>query len=115
MSNGKIAVDLDGTLAYHGEWKGASYIGDPIPLMQAKVLSWLEMGVNVVIFTARVSSNNPDKDIARIAIKAWCIKHLKRELPITAEKTMDMIAFYDDRARQVVPNKGLVVGEDIKI
>lgn len=46
-------MDLDGTLAeYHG-WNGG--IGKPIPGMVRRVKAWLAEGLEVRIFTARVS------------------------------------------------------------
>ena len=49
-----IGVDLDGTLAYHDTWKGHEHIGEPIPAMLQRVKDWLDRGLTVKIFTARV-------------------------------------------------------------
>lgn len=46
---------------------------------------------------------------AAAAIRAWCIEHIGQALPITNVKDFSMMALYDDRAVQVVPNTGLLV------
>jgi hypothetical protein len=106
-----IGCDLDGTLAEYTEWKGASHIGAPIPVMVERVKMWLSQGIDVRIFTARVSSNNPEREESEKAIKAWCFKHLGIFLPITAEKDYFMKELWDDRCVQVIPNKGIAVQE----
>lgn len=40
-AGGWIGVDLDGTLAEYGGWKGADHIGAPVPAMLARVRAWL--------------------------------------------------------------------------
>lgn len=45
---------MDGTLAVYDEWRGAHHIGEPIPLMVARVKDWLAAGKVVKIFTARM-------------------------------------------------------------
>lgn len=47
-----IGVDLDGTLAQYGGWKGPDTIGDPVPTMKERVMKWLNEGAEVRIFTA---------------------------------------------------------------
>ncbi len=111
MSNGWIGVDLDGTLAeYHyGDLyrNGNTYIGPPVPLMLARVVQWLSEGVEVRIFTARVSEEHPgDLKKIREAIEAWCVEHIGVKLPITNVKDYSMIQLWDDRSVQVEPNKG---------
>ena len=100
-----VGVDLDGTLAiYPSRFDG---IGPPIIPMQTRVLRWLVKGVDVRIFTARANkakNNNYDYDMAEI--KAWCVKHLGQELPVTCEKDFMMVQLWDDRAIQVIPNTG---------
>lgn len=43
------------------------------------------------------------------AIQNWTEKHLGTRLDVTNVKTMDMECLYDDRARQVLPNEGIIV------
>ncbi len=105
-----IGVDLDCTLAHHGEWAGPTVIGKPIPAMVWRVRKMLEEGKDVRIFTARVSSMTEQeaKDIPAIrqAIEQWCIEHIGVALPITCEKDYRMVQLWDDRAVQMIPNTG---------
>lgn len=108
--NGWIGVDLDGTLAEYDHWRGADHIGAPIPAMVDRVRQWLEAGVDVRIFTARVCERPGlplDHIIAANHIKRWCLEHLGRELPVTNVKDYAMVELWDDRAVQVEPNTGL--------
>lgn len=97
-------MDLDGTLAeYHG-WKGITHIGKPIPKMLERVKQWLKEGRDVRIFTARVGG--AEREEALPIIENWCSWHLGQALPVTNKKDMQMIALWDDRCVQVVPNTG---------
>jgi hypothetical protein len=115
--NGYIASDLDGTLAIH-YWPEQGYynplkIGDPIPLMVNRVKQWLAEGIDVRIFTARITGHTPEfTQLIVKAIEDWCLVHLGKILPITATKDQYMVLLYDDRARQVEHNIGRVIGED---
>lgn len=103
---GWVGVDLDGTLAFYDSWRGEDHIGQPIPLMQARVREWLDAGLNVRIVTARVA-NGPHQVAL---IKGWCLVHLGRELEVTNVKDFGMVALYDDRAVAIEPNTGIVQG-----
>ncbi|MGL5936174.1 MAG: hypothetical protein ACRCZI_11210 [Cetobacterium sp.] len=114
MADGWIGVDLDGTLARYDGWRGAEHIGEPVEPMVRQVGVWLADGVQVKIFTARVSSDGSaardlDAAKARIAISAWCEKHLGVALPITNIKDYAMIELWDDRAIQVQKNTGRLI------
>ncbi len=98
-----IGVDLDGTLAeYHG-WKGVEHIGEPVGKMLERVLDWLDKGIDVRIFTARVHDGK--LETLRV-IQHWCLKHVGVVLPVTNCKDFGMIELWDDRAVQVIPNTG---------
>lgn len=100
-----IAVDLDGTLAeYHG-WKGVEHIGKPVPAMVEKVKQAVSEGKEVWIYTARVS-DPAESDLAAMAIRKWCDHHNIPIVDITATKHKFFKEFWDDRAVQVLPNKG---------
>jgi hypothetical protein len=110
---GRIAVDLDRTLAY--QEPGAPYdhqaIGDPVPEMARRVAAWLEEGMPVVIFTARLwTDGTPERSLqaaqALLAIQRWTLKHFGVVLPVTCVKDPGMLEIWDDRAVQVVPNTG---------
>lgn len=105
-----IGVDIDKTLAHFTKFKGATNIGKPIPEMVAKVKQWLKEGEDVRIFTARIA--NDPTGAARKAIEQWCEKNIGMKLPITNVKDDKMRLLFDDRARQVEPNTGKVVGDD---
>lgn len=102
---GWIGVDFDGTLCRDdmGTWPEP---GEPVPVMLERVRRWLEQGQEVRIVTARASSSNGLRAFHVRTIKEWCVKHLGRELDVTAEKDFGMIELWDDRAVQVVKNDG---------
>lgn len=110
MTTGWIGVDLDGTLAHYESW-GDGSIGEPVPTMLVRVISWLAEGKEVRIFTARVwtdgsPTRNIEAEIARRMIEMWCNVHIGGVLPITCCKDMNMIELWDDRAIQVEKNTG---------
>jgi hypothetical protein len=78
--------------------------------MRDRVRQWLADGHEVRIFTARVSSSHPETSGMRQEIEDWCQQHLGQKLEVTAEKKSDIDEIYDDRARQVIPNHGAVLG-----
>lgn len=130
--SGWIGVDFDGTLAEYGTWVGPDHVGRPIAPMVERVKLWLSQGHEVRIFTARVwplvtviapehAHGSPHED-ARVetaltavrAIQAWCREHLGTVLPITCVKDYGMVELYDDRAVQVRPNTGEIVGHSTR-
>ena len=106
MNYGWIGVDLDGTLAFHGEWLGCTHIGEPIPLMLKRVKLWLSQGIVVKIVTARAASTSSGREDARVAIKKWCMEHIGVELEVTSEKDYRMLELWDDRSVPVEFNTG---------
>lgn len=109
MAEPWVGVDLDGTLAEHGEWKGAEHIGRPIPAMIETVKRLLMTGHNVKIFTARAHSGA----IAINAIHDFLFRNGIPKLEVTATKDYDMLFCFDDRAIQVVPNKGILLRDEL--
>lgn len=103
---GWIGVDLDGTLALYDYWRGPAHIGEPIERMMQRVRKWLAEGREVKIFTARVSGDRPEVEIARRAIQRWLAIHRLPELEITHCKDYQMVELWDDRAVGVIPNTG---------
>lgn len=108
---GCVAFDLDGTMAQYDGWKGEDHIGAPVEAMIKRVKQYLERGTKVVIFTARAADKEPDHPAIKL-IEEWSVNAVGQVLPITNEKTPDIVRIYDDRARQVIENKGTVVGEE---
>jgi len=105
---GWIGVDLDGTLAKYDDWIGVDHIGEPVPLMLARVREWLAKGADVRIFTARVGAlgDRMEEERAVMAIREWCTKYIGKPLPITCQKDYAMVELWDDRCIQVIPNTG---------
>lgn len=99
--SGWIGVDLDGTLAEYGGWKGPDHIGEPIGPMLDRVKAWLTAGVEVRIFTARACVPDHVAPVER-----WCLKHIGRMLKVTNVKDFGMVQLWDDRAVQVIFNTG---------
>lgn len=132
MTHGWVGVDFDGTLATYGTWISASHVGEPIAPMVERVKRWLAEGREVRIFTARiwpiVTVVRPGEIVqtgpltprmkealeAVEAIQRWCGLHLTHVLPITCVKDMAMVELYDDRAVQVRPNTGEIVGHSTR-
>jgi len=98
---GWIGVDLDGTAAFYGGWKGADHIGDPVPAMAFRIRKWLADGREVKIFTARATV--PEQIPV---VEDWCERHFGVRLPVTATKDFAMVELWDDRAVRVKPNIG---------
>lgn len=48
----------------------------------------------------------------RKLIQEWCLEHLGIALKVTNRKDMDMVLLYDDRAKEIVPNTGELVGKE---
>jgi hypothetical protein len=113
--NGWIGVDLDGTLAQYDKWVSPDHIGEPIVVMVDRVKGWLAAGLDVRIFTARVSHDGTyqrllEARVARSSIENWCEQHFGRVLPITNVKDYAMLELWDDRAVQVEVNTGNLIG-----
>lgn len=104
-ASGWIGVDLDGTLAKYNGWNNGE-IGEPVPLMVKRVRGWIVEGVIVKIFTARVSIEE-DRDLVVEKIQDWTQKHIGERLEVTNQKDYSMVELWDDRAIQVIPNKGI--------
>ncbi len=101
-----IGVDLDGTLAHKSDdWKGPEFIGEPIWNMVNHVKRLLRSGETVKVFTARAV--DPE---AIQYVQDWLENEADLpRLEVTNEKDPGMTLLYDDRAKQVVPNKGIIV------
>jgi hypothetical protein len=97
---GWIAVDFDGTLATYEGW-------EPVPRMVNRVKAWLADGKDVRIFTARVSHDDADRNLAyENKIRLWCDSHIGRQLPVTCRKDGECTQIWDDKAVRVIRNTG---------
>lgn len=123
-----VGFDLDGTLAKYTEWKGIEHIGDPIRPMCDLIKKMHKEGKRVKIITARVApaTNNKGeeeepsivvngkKKYASAFIQDWCAEHLGFVPEIVHEKDQLMVEMYDDRAKQVIPNKGILLEDKLE-
>lgn len=115
-----IAVDMDGTLAFHdySKWSTDGSIGEPIPAMVERVKGWLARGITVKIMTARVGiapegavlKDHDSVESQRKIVESWCMKHLGQVLEVTCKKDYGMVCLFDDRCRQVELNTGRLIG-----
>jgi hypothetical protein len=101
---GWIGVDFDSTLAHYTGYKGPDHVGEPIKPMVDRVKKWLKAGKDVRIFTARDAKSYP-------AIRRFCMENFGKTLKITKTKDRFMEVLYDDRAVQVEPNTGKIIGD----
>jgi hypothetical protein len=80
--------------------------------MVERVKLWRRQGLEVRIFTARVSVPSSDeREVARAVIEAWCYEHLGEVLPVTCVKDYECLEIFDDRAWRVQRNTGRVLRE----
>lgn len=110
QNKGDILFDLDGTLATYDGWKGELFIGEPIKEMVQVLNQYKSLGYNIKIFTARVSNISQE---GLEAIINWCKLYLGCEYEITNQKDFNTILIIDDRCKQVVFNKGILVEEQL--
>jgi hypothetical protein len=107
-----VGFDLDRTIAQYEGWRGELHIGAPVPGMIERIKQYLAQGIEVRVFTARMSDPDPEARLA-IARAIWdyTLEHVGQGLHATCQKDYACIRIYDDIARQVIPNAGVVVGE----
>ena len=102
-----VGFDLDGTLAQYDEWKGIHHIGEPIEPIVNIAKNMIKRGdFEVKIFTARVCDG---QQVTAEFIKDWTEKQGLGRLEVTNAKDMNMVACFDDRSIQVMPNQGVVL------
>lgn len=107
--------DLDGTIANNDHHQfGYGEIGSPIKPMIRLMKRLHKSGCKVKIVTARLNDVGEDRT-AQLRLKRhiwlWCNKHLGFRPEITDRKDGSMECLYDDRARQVIRNRGVDIGE----
>jgi hypothetical protein len=108
-----IGFDFDGTLSRddgEGHFEPPYPLGKPVPEMVATVKSLLDAGVKVKIFSARACEPH---NIS--LIQDWTERHGLGRLEVTNQKDYDLIRFYDDRAIQIVPNKGRSIASALQL
>jgi hypothetical protein len=115
---GWIGVDLDGTLAEYNGWQGLVHIGPPIMPMVERIKVWLAAGIEVRIFTARMSEGTDAAGHHRFhfmkRMDQWLVDVGLPVLRYTNVKDYDMLELYDDRAVQVEFNTGRLIGHSTR-
>ena len=113
-TKGWFGFDLDGTVAFYESY-GDGSIGAPIKPMIRRIRHYLKQGRIVKFVTARVHpSHGLEAVTERQKIEAFCQEQFGQVLPVLCEKDMHMIALFDDRAKQVIPNKGILVQNELR-
>ena len=107
--------DLDGTIADNSNHDfGYGNIGKPIKRMTNLMKRLNARGFRVKIVTARLSdvgTSPKAQEGLREHIWEWCDENLGFRPEITDRKDSSMEALYDDRAKQVVRNRGITYEE----
>lgn len=107
--------DLDGTIADNTNHAfGYGNIGKPIKRMTNLMKRLNARGFKVKIVTARLGDVGCDakaQAALRRHIWEWCDKNIGFRPEITDRKDASMEALYDDRAKQVVRNRGITYEE----
>ncbi|MBP6925581.1 MAG: hypothetical protein KBC22_00775 [Candidatus Pacebacteria bacterium] len=118
QKNNWVGFDLDGTLAVSENGKfDPKKNGEPVPEMVSLVRKYLDKGVEVKIFTARISTNGTFLSLYHAVvgiyhIQLWSEKYLGQKLEVTCIKDPKMNIFYDDRAVQVQKDTGIIIAEN---
>lgn len=112
--SGWWGFDCDATIAFYETW-GDGSIGKPIEPMIRRIKHYLKRGRIVKIVTARVHpSHGLEAVTERQKVETFCLEHFRQILPVVCEKDMHMVTLFDDRATQVIPNKGITVQEELR-
>lgn len=131
---GWIGFDLDGTLAMYDGWKGIDHIGAPIGPMVSLIKKYRAQGRRVKILTARIAPHRLEdgtigeayitvpkgdggatRQYARQYINDWCHFNLGFVPEIVYAKDQLMLELYDDRVKQVEPNTGIVIEDELNM
>lgn len=109
--------DLDATIAFYETW-GDGSIGAHIVPMIRRMKHYIRTGRKVSIVSARVHRSEPDWQAQEELIRQFLDQALSiamaNTVDIRCDKDRHMIALYDDRAEQVIPNKGILVREELR-
>ena len=120
MSSGKAwwGFDVDKTAFVDEGGTRGGVIGEPIMPIIRRIKHFLRTGRKVNIVTARVHPSEPDREeqvltVSR-ALDAVLGPEMASKIGIRSDKDRHMIDLYDDRAMQVIPNKGILVREELR-
>jgi len=97
-------IGLNGCLSEYSCWDSKDSIGHPIPEMKKWILYFLKKGIKIKIFTAR--ANKPE---LIPPIRKWLLLNGFPLLEITNIKGLDCDMIFDNNAREVINNVGVIV------
>lgn len=126
-NEGWVGFDFDRTLAvYHHHMYPA--LGDPIPGIVDLAKRILGHGYEIRLVTARVcdvllyryeqGDRSPEvirDQEQRKSLGEWLFSVFGMVITVTNRKDFKMICLYDDRAKEVVPNTGALVGGEFDL
>lgn len=117
-TKGWFGFDLDGTVAFYESY-GDGSIGAPIKPMIRRIKHYLKQGRIVKFVTARVAPEHGEFAAMKeeLRIRRFLVEQFGEygyTISITNAKDMHMIALFDDRAEQVIPNRGILVREELR-
>lgn len=102
-----IGVDLDGTMAHYNGWAGEDHIGEPIEAVCARVRAALMAGMDVWVFTARMSHPERIPGRCESVVAQWTLRVFGRVLPVTGMKRIEFDEIWDGKAVGVGSNTGV--------
>lgn len=120
MSSGKAwwGFDIDKTAFTDEGGTRGGVIGEPIMPIIRRIKWFLRVGRKVSIVTARVHPSESDRDEQIMTVRGALVKALGQDranmIDIRSDKDRHMIDLYDDRAKQVIPNKGILVQNELR-
>jgi hypothetical protein len=110
--------DVDKTAFVDEGGTRGGVIGAPIMPIIRRIKYYLRVGRKVNIVSARVHPSEPDKSEQEQVIKQALCDVLGTEranqIGIRSDKDRHMISLVDDRVEQVIPNKGILVREELR-
>lgn len=118
LYRGKLAYQLDGTLAKYIKYSGPKDIGAPVQKMLRHALKHMGEGYEIVIFSERVgplfthdegSLAWKDAQLALKAIKKWSATHFGKELKVTAVMDVTVKTYFATNARRIELNTGCLL------
>lgn len=120
MSSGKAwwGFDIDKTIAVDEGGTRGGVIGAPIKSLIRRMKYYIRTGRKVNIVTARVHPSEPDAAMQHAVVRQFLGENFTPMeallIDIRCDKDRSMIELFDDRVAQVIPNKGILVREELR-
>jgi hypothetical protein len=113
-----FGFDIDKTAFVDEEGSRGGAIGEPVQGIIRRIKYFLRTGRTVCIVTARVNPREPDWQaqsvIVHNALVAALGEEMANQISIRCDKDRHMIDLYDDRTKQVIPNRGILVQNELR-